>query len=111
MVSSIRANAGMSLIRDYISDIAGIVANIVSWTRTGIEEARNPSLQAALRERGEPVISKLSDCRALLLNANVEGERISDPALLREFTNKLPPLAFEIARETRVSHSTTISLW
>ncbi|KAI9784358.1 MAG: component of the polarisome [Peltula sp. TS41687] len=101
LVNSIRTNAGLAIIRDYISDIAGIVANIVSWTSTAIEEARNPSLRAALREQGQPVISKLCDCRALLLNANIEGERINDPSMLKDFTNKLPPLAFEIGRETR----------
>lgn len=110
LVSSIRTNAGIAVIRDYISDIAGIVANIVSWTSTAIEEARNPSLRAALREQGQPIISKLCDCRALLLNANIEGERINDPSMLKEFTNKLPPLAFEIGRETRVGCSPTSTM-
>lgn len=109
LVNSIRTNAGIAVIRDYISDIAGIVANIVSWTSAAIEESRNPSLRAALREQGQPVISKLSDCRALLLNANIEGEQINDPSMLKEFTNKLPPLAFEIGRETKVSLLLTTS--
>ncbi|KAI9823250.1 MAG: component of the polarisome [Phylliscum demangeonii] len=103
LVSSIRSNAGMSFIRGYVHDIASIVANVVNCTGTAIEEAREPSLRAALRDRGQPVIGKLTECQALLLNANLlDGERaISHPALLKEFTNQLPPLAFAIARETK----------
>lgn len=103
LVTSIRANAGIPVIRDYINEIAGILGNVVSWTGSAMEEARSPSLQAALQEQGEPILSKLSDYRTLLLNANAEGERISDPASLKEYTNRLPPLAFEISRETKVS--------
>jgi hypothetical protein len=61
---------------------------------------------STLRDRGEPTIRKLSDCRAKLLEFNSEGESITDPAVMKEFTNKLPPLAFEIARETKVCFQT-----
>lgn len=110
LVSGIRSNAGPAIVRDYIGDIAGIVENVVSLTTTAIEDARSASLRAALREKGQPVVDKLSDCRTLLLEASTEGDGIGDPTLYKTFTSKLPPMAFEIARETKVGFSLVVFL-
>ncbi|KAI9883437.1 MAG: 5'-flap endonuclease [Watsoniomyces obsoletus] len=121
LVSGIRTNTGLGIIQDYISDIATIVSNVIELTTTAIDEARNPMLKTALRERGHPVLGKLADCRALLLDASnfdhhnnnnntagggsgstgVNGGVGNDQGMLRGMINKLPPLAFEIARETK----------
>ncbi|KAI9773145.1 MAG: component of the polarisome [Geoglossum simile] len=97
LVSSIRADDGMPIIRNHINDIATVVGNVVKSTEAAMGRAGN----SILRDRGESIIRKLSDCRAKLLEVNTEGENIKDPAVLKDFTNKLPPLAFEIARETK----------
>ena len=88
----------MPIIRNHISDIATVVGKVVTSTETAMSQSGN----AILRDRAEKIVRKLSDCRAKLLEASAEGENIGDPALLKDFTNKLPPLAFEIARETKV---------
>jgi hypothetical protein len=98
LVGSIRGGDGMHSIRDHIEDIASVVGKVVDSTETAINSTGNPSL----RDRGEPITRKLSDCRARLLNAGVDGENIRDAPAMKEFSNKLPPLAFEIARETKV---------
>jgi G protein-coupled receptor kinase-interacting protein 1 C term len=103
LVSSIRADDGMPIIRKHINDIATVVGNVVTSTETAMGQAGN----SILRDRGESIIRKLSDCRAKLLEINSEGENIKDLAVLKDLTNKLPPLAFEIARETKVRFQTT----
>src|SRR5579862_22943 len=110
LVSSIRADDEMPIIRNHINDIATVVGNVVTSTETAMGQAGN----SILRDRGESIIRKLSDCRAKLLEVKSEGENIKDPVVLKDFTNKLPPLAFEIARETKVrfpfpDHSPSIS--
>ncbi|KAI9814690.1 MAG: component of the polarisome [Thelocarpon impressellum] len=97
LVGSIRADEGMMQISDYIGDIATVVGRVVSSTEATIN--RTGSL--ALRDRGEPILDNLSGCRARLLNASAEGERLRDPGQLKDLTKLLPPLAFEIARETK----------
>ena len=54
-----------------------------------------------LRDRTEPIVLILAGCRAKLLDASVEGEGIRDSTTWKDFTKKLPPLAFEVARETK----------
>ena len=39
--------------------------------------------------------------RARLMDASVEGNGIQDGAEFKEFTKKLPPLAFDVARQTK----------
>ncbi|KAH0543559.1 hypothetical protein FGG08_002120 [Glutinoglossum americanum] len=97
LISSIRADNGMPTIRNHINDISAVVEKVITSTETAMSQAGN----STLRDRGEPIIRKLSDCRAKLLEVNSESENIRDPSLLKDFTNKLPPLAFEIARETK----------
>ncbi len=76
------------------------MSNVIGLTTTAIDEARNPLLKTALKERGQPVLEKLSDCRALLLEAGNFGDGNNHNT--NGMTSKLPPLAFEIARETKV---------
>ena len=63
----------------------------------------NRTGNVTLRDRGEPIVDRLADCRARILSASAESEHIRDLASLKDFSNRLPPLAFEIARETKVS--------
>ena len=102
LVSGVRTEAGLPIVRDYMGDIGGIIDNVVSLTTTAFVETRSASLRAALRDRAQPVLDKLSDCRTQLVSANAEADRINDTASFKAYVNRLPPLAFEVARETKV---------
>jgi len=97
LVASIRGEKEIHVIRDHINVIANVVGKVVSSTESTVHQVDNP----LLTERAEPVIQNLAGCQTKLVNAGIDSENIRDAAGLREFTNKLPPLAFEIARETK----------
>ena len=62
-----------------------------------------------LRSKGEPIVSNLSLCRGRLLKAGEDGRAIADAERedeegereWRVWNQSLPPIAFEIARETK----------
>jgi prephenate dehydrogenase len=97
LVDVIRNAEAMPTIQNHISTIAGTIENVVtSVERTSSEPS---SYQAMLVEKSQPVVSILQDCREKLLQASTVGYDGSQPS--KEFTQKLPPLAFQVARETK----------
>lgn len=58
-------------------------------------------VSASLRARVEPIVLNLANCRTRLMSASAESEALGDKRRVRDFMSKLPPLAFEIARETK----------
>ncbi|KAF2090000.1 hypothetical protein K490DRAFT_35888 [Saccharata proteae CBS 121410] len=76
-------------IENYVNDISRIVGNIGHKTREAIESLDN----AALVRHAGPVVEVLDDCREGLLQAVAEQESNK-----RE---KIPPLAFKVARATK----------
>lgn len=98
LVASIRAEEGMNTVEAHINAIANVVANVVTSTEHLIHDRGGDS---ALRERSEPIVQTLDECRGRLMNTAAEGHNVSSPEQLREITNQLPPLAFEIARQTK----------
>ncbi|KAJ5723925.1 Spa2 homology (SHD) of GIT [Penicillium malachiteum] len=98
LVASIRAEQELSSVETHVSAIGDVVSNVVSATEHLIHER---SGDASLREQSEPVIHSLDECRGRLMNAVAEGHHAEGPEQLREVTNQLPPLAFEIARQTK----------
>lgn len=64
---------------------------------------------SALRVQGEPILNQLSNCRTRLLEANDKGRAIARDGrddeegerAWRSWNQSLPPIAFEIARETK----------
>jgi hypothetical protein len=64
---------------------------------------------AGLKSQGEPILQKLSACRERLVKAGEQGRAIADEgreddegdAQWRAWNQSLPPIAFEIARETK----------
>ncbi|KAJ9495549.1 component of the polarisome [Exophiala xenobiotica] len=97
LVGAIRNDEAMPTIQNHISTIAGTIENVVtSVERTSSEPS---SYQAMLVEKSQPVVSILQDCREKLLQASTVGYDGSQPS--KEFTQKLPPLAFQVARETK----------
>jgi G protein-coupled receptor kinase-interacting protein 1 C term len=97
LVSSIRSNEGKSVIRNHISDIATLVGRVVTAAENSVDQSTNSNL----REKVDIVVQNLADCRIRLLDLSAESETIQDPSKFKEFTNSLPPVAFEIVRETK----------
>ena len=95
LVGSIRAEEDLPQIRTHISTIANVVGEVVSATEKSL-----PVL-APLRGRVEPIVHNLANCNGRLMSANAESERLGDKGRVRSFMSRLPPLAFEIARETK----------
>ncbi|KAL4869288.1 hypothetical protein BDV12DRAFT_86064 [Aspergillus spectabilis] len=98
LVACIRGEESMTTIRTHVSAIASIVTNVSSSTEHFISK---PETDPVLRHRAGKSIEVLEYQRSRLVGAAAEGEGASDAAELRAFTNQLPPIAFEIARETR----------
>ncbi|TVY64295.1 Protein SPA2 [Lachnellula suecica] len=105
LVSSIRSEAGIGDISSQIDAIADNVGKVVSSTEAAMSSTGN----GALRTQGEPILRKLSNCRQRLLDAGEKGRDIADEGrdddegerAWRSWNQSLPPIAFEIARETK----------
>jgi G protein-coupled receptor kinase-interacting protein 1 C term len=95
LVGSIRNGAKVGQIRTHISTIAKVVGDVVNAT----EEALPTS--PSLRGQVEPIVRNLAKGRSRMMTAGAESEGLKDKAQTKEFMSKLPPLAFEIARETK----------
>ncbi|CAK7230569.1 component of the polarisome [Sporothrix bragantina] len=94
MVGSIRSEAGVEQITSQINEIADIVGKVIAET----EASGN----------GGPSLDKLVSCRQRLVDAGDRGEAMSQTEAnggrkmdMRSWTTSLPPVAFEIARETK----------
>lgn len=98
LVASIRADDGLQSVQKHVSAILGVVTNVVGATERLMHDA---SADLTLREASEPVILSLGECRSRLEMTTKEGEDTKTPEALREVTNKLPPIVFEIARQTK----------
>lgn len=98
LVASIRAEHDMHTVQTYVSAISDIVSLVVSSTE---HLTRERSGDNSLRERTEPIIHSLYEGRDRLTGTAASGNDATGPEHLREVTNQLPPIAFEIARQTK----------
>ena len=98
LVASIRSEQGLSSVETHVSAIGNVVSNVVAATEHLMRER---SGDVSLREQSEPVVHTLDECRGRLMGAAAEGHNTESPEQLREVTNQLPPIAFEIARHTK----------
>ena len=89
----------MKSVRSHMNVLANVVGQVVSATENSMRE---PTASPAFQQKAEPIVRNLAACETRLLDACAESERLEDDQVqTKEFTNKLPPLAFEIARETK----------
>ncbi|KAM3067615.1 component of the polarisome [Clarireedia jacksonii] len=103
LVASIRSDGGINAISNGIDAIANVVGDVVAAT----EDVMNSN--TALRSQSQPVLQKLSACRERILDAGYKGRMIANEgrdddegdAEWRAWNQSLPPIAFEIARETK----------
>lgn len=100
LVASIRAEDPLPTITTHITSISTIVTNVAFSTDHLLYK---PDINPTLCERSGPIIQNLDYHRGRLMDAAADGESVESksPEQLREVTNKLPPIAFEIARETK----------
>lgn len=105
LVSSIRSEGGITAISTHIDAIADVVGTVVMSTETAMSSTGN----SQLRVQGEPVVRKLAGIRERLMDAGKTGRDIADEGrdddeserAWRAWNQSLPPIAFEIARETK----------
>jgi len=103
LVSSIRSESGITAITNQINSITTVVGEIVSSTETAMTS------NGSLRAQAQPILKKLSNCRQRLVDAGAKGRSIADEErdddegerTWRQWNQSLPPIAFEIARETK----------
>ncbi|KAK6612281.1 hypothetical protein H4I96_01494 [Botrytis cinerea] len=103
LVSSIRSEGGINAISTQIDAIANVVGEVVASTEEAM--VNNPEI----RSQCQPVLTKLSGCREQIMAAGEEGREIAiegreddkGDAEWRAWNQSLPPIAFEIARETK----------
>ncbi|KAI1081854.1 hypothetical protein F5B20DRAFT_35865 [Whalleya microplaca] len=93
LVSSIRGDAPIQQINDQINSISDAVGKVVAETEA--------------HTGGDNMLDRLSGCRQRLLEAGERGRDLADQGLgetdreWRMWTQTLPPIAFEIVRETK----------
>lgn len=103
LVSSIRSEGGITAIETQINAIADVIGTVVQATETAM------SSTPVLRNQSEPTVMKLSTLRQRILEAGQAGRAIADEGReddegdrqWRSWNQSLPPIAFEIARETK----------
>lgn len=88
------------MVQDHVLIVASTVGNIINSVERTCQEPS--SYQETLVSKTEPVLKLLQECRDDLLRANQGDDR--------ESTQKLPPLAFQIARETKELVSRIMSI-
>lgn len=95
LVGSIRAEADLPTTRSHISTIANVVGQVVTATENSMPTS------SLLYKQIEPIIRNLANYKSKLVSASAESESFGEKGDVREFMSRLPPLAYEIARETK----------
>ena len=90
----------MPTIRTHIDSIASVVTKAVTATQTSLSQ---PNCNPALLERAGPIVQLLAAQRDQLIDTGAAGEDVDRLSLeeVRDITNRLRPIAFEIARQTK----------
>jgi gas vesicle protein len=91
MVDAIRSSEPMTAVHDHITNIASRIGNIANSVERTASEAS--SYQSLLQDQSHDILSILQNCRHELLQTSGSQSR--------ESMQRLPPLAFQIARETK----------
>lgn len=89
----------MAKIQAQIDAISSTVDNVTTATTRAMEQ--QPELTRMLHDRTGVVIHNITSGLANLKDTGAEGSAITVPEQLREVTSKLPPIAFQIAREMK----------
>ncbi len=93
--ASVRGDDNPAVVRSHLDAIGAIVGKMVSETQNTMERTSNQEL----RERITPTM--LANSRTKILEASSKCESIHDLQTWSKFKDTLPPLAFDVARETK----------
>jgi hypothetical protein len=99
LIEAIRREESMGNIRNNIDRIAGTVEAVLAASERGSQEAT--SYRNEWQTQTGPLQDNLEDCKNKLLQVGDDSQAYADDAPSKDFTQKLPPLAFQVARETR----------
>jgi hypothetical protein len=86
-------------IQDNIDKIAETVEAVLLATDRGSQEPT--SYRSEWQTQTADIQEKLQECRTKLMQAGDESQEYNGGSPSKSFTQKLPPLAFQVARETR----------
>ena len=98
-MTAIRNEETIPIVQSHISNIADVVDGVLSAAEGSIEDLS--SYQAILREKILPVARILDECKDKLMQASQECQAADGQPGAKLATQKLPPIAFQIARETK----------
>ena len=99
LIEAIRGEEPISTVRAHLERIVSTVEGVLEMNARG---SSNPSpYQAAWRSQTESVEQKLEDVTQRLLQASDEAEAYDQQSSAKDFTQKLPPMAFQVARQAR----------
>jgi hypothetical protein len=98
LVSTIRDPQSPPLaIRDHLTAIATIAGVVVKESTRTINASASRSLRLGL----EPIVRSLEGSRAKVLAAEDDGDQVETEAEWKEFIKRLPPIAFDMAKELK----------
>ena len=89
----------MQNIRNNIERIASTVEAVLAASEKGAQEAT--SYRGEWQSQIGSIQNHLEDCKNKLLQAGDESQNYDGGASAKDFNQKLPPIAFQVARETR----------
>lgn len=97
-MSSIRSESGINTVSSELQSISSVITKIIDQT----DNNRN------LISTADPIVQRLKSCRSKIESKNIEGRKIVDEsdgdagaAEWKTWTQSLPPVAFEVVRETK----------
>lgn len=97
LVDSIRSSKDAATVKAEMHDMVSIFANVVDET----QHTAGSTADRALLDQINPMVQTFAGLNRRLLDCSAEGESIHDAARWKEFTKRIPPMAFEVARETK----------
>ncbi|RMZ87817.1 hypothetical protein DV736_g4956, partial [Chaetothyriales sp. CBS 134916] len=99
LIEAIRGEESMQAIRSNLDKIVGTVDNVQAAVAKGSEEIT--TYQSQWRAYTTLVSQNLEEYKAQLLQASNESMSYEQYPAAKEYIQKLPPLAFQVARETQ----------
>jgi len=99
IVGSVRNEDSLPVLRSHIASIVNVADNVLNAVMASSEDTS--SYQVALKDRAIPMAHNLADCREKLMDASDVSQGLDTTASAKELVNRLPPLAFQMARQTK----------
>lgn len=99
LVGSIRNDEGLSVLRDHINGILDIVDMLLAAAESGMEQPT--SFHSIFMEEVMPAYEALSNSKRQLEQAVVDSGKHEGKPSAKMFTQGLPPLVFQTARDAK----------